>query len=159
LADRLDKVGAVEEANMIDEFIKNSADVKWKEESDTEQAKRYDSKHHHSLQVREPKRDQEKVDREGRKDHHVHTYQETGASALSTRYCPEHIGVTMGRVGPSSYQCPLDGQIYNWETGWTDYNGVKHPGGSVAAQTPDSTGYATPHRIFDSRENILNRIN
>ena len=161
MSDRLDKSGAVEEANMIDEFLKTAADVKWKGESDTEQAKRYDSKHHHSLQVREPKREQEKVDREGRKDHHIHTYQETGASALSTRYCPNHIGVMLGRVGVNTYQCPLDGAVYNWETGWVDpMSGERVPGGSVAAQTPASSDVGgVPHRMFDSRENILNRIN
>jgi len=130
-----------------------------KEEGDTEQSKRYDSKHHHSLQVREPKRDQERVDREGRKEHHVETYKKTEAHHLSTRYCPEHIGTQMGRVGEGTYQCPLDGQVYNWETGWTDFDGNQHPGGSVAAQTPDSTGYAIPHRIFDSREKVLNVVN
>jgi len=162
IADKLDSIGATEEANLVDTFIQKHADdvIEYKgEDEKSEQSKRYDSKHHHSLQVREPKKEQERVDREGRKDHHVHTYQKTEAGALSTRYCPEHVGVMMGRVGESTFQCPLDGQTYNWETGWTDYDGNEHPGGSVAAQTPDSTGYAIPHRIFDSRENILNTVN
>jgi hypothetical protein len=129
-----------------------------KEEGDTEQSKRYDSKHHHSLQIREPKGEQERVDREGRDKHHMETYQPHEGS-LSTRYCPEHIGTMMGRVGPSVYQCPLDGQTYNWETGYTNFDGVNVPGGSVAAQTPDSTGYEVPHRVFDSREKTLNVVN
>jgi len=138
--------------------------VDWKPEADTEQSKRYDAKHHHSLQVREPKTDKERVDREGYKDeNNVHTMQPMKEAmekeAASTRYCPEHIGVTMGRVGEATYQCPLDGKTYNWEVGFTDYDGKHHEGGSVAAQTPDSTGYEIPHRIFDSRENILNRVN
>lgn len=133
--------------------------VDWKEEDDTEQSKRYDDRHHHNLQVREPKRDQERVDREGRKEHHVSTQKPVEATALSSRYCPDHIGTQMGRVGPGSYQCPLDGQVYNWETGWTDFDGNQHPGGSVAAQTPDSTGYAIPHRVFDSRDKALNVVN
>jgi len=161
LADRLDKVGAVEEANLIDGFINKQAEdfLDYKGEGDTEQSKRYDAKHHHALQVREPKTKQERVDREGREKHHVHTMQHVEAGHLSTRYCPDHVGVQVGRVGESTFQCPLDGQIYNWETGWTDYDGNEHPGGSVAAQTPDSSGYAIPHRIFDSRENITNRVN
>lgn len=160
IADRLDKMGATEEAGLVDGFIaKHADDVDWKDEADTEQSKRYDSKHHHSLQVREPKKDQERVDREGRKTNHVHTQQNVEASALSTRYCPDHVGVSTHRVGESTYQCSLDGKVYNYEAGWTDYDGKEHPGGSLAAQTPDSTGYAVPHRIFDSRENILNRIN
>lgn len=161
LADRLDKVGAVEEANLIDNFIKKQAEdfLDYKGEGDTEQSKRYDSKYHHSLQIREPKTKQERIDREGREKHHVNTQQHVDTGHLSTRYCPEHVGVQIGRVGENTYQCPLDGQVYNWETGWTDYDGNEHPGSSVAAQTPDSSGYAVPHRIFDSRENIINRIN
>lgn len=164
LADRLDKIGAVKEANLVDEFIqKYATDVERKPEADTEQAKRYDSKHHHSLQIREPKTEQERVDREGRKTHHVHTYQNDEGkkkeASLSTRYCPKHIGVMMTRVGENTYQCPTCHEVYNWETGWTDFEGTEHPGGSVAAQTPDSSGYATPHRIFDSRENITNKVN
>lgn len=161
MADGLDKIGAIESADMIDSFIQKHAEdvVDWKEEADTERSKRYDDRHHHKLQVREPKRDQERVDKEGRKTHHVHPYQKVEAHALSTRYCPEHQGVQMGRVGELTYQCPLDGGTYNWDTGWTDYDGNQHPGGSVAGQTPDSSGYAIPHRIFDSREEILNRVN
>ena len=160
MADRLDKIGSTEEANLIDGFIaKYATDLERKEEADTEQSKRYDSKHHHSLQVREPKTKQERIDREGREQHHVSTMQTTKATALSTRYCPEHVGAMLARVGESTYQCSLDGQIYNWEAGWTDYDGNEHPGGSVAAQTPDSSGYAVPHRIFDSRENITNKVN
>jgi hypothetical protein len=218
IADRLDKLGSVEESNLVDAFIQKHAywgDVKevtpdllrealeefikyrdaaeiiglarryqderpirqgasnehdLKKHADDvldyegedekgEQSKRYDSKHHHSLQIREPKTKQERVDREGRENHHMHTMQHVEAGALNTRYCPEHVGVTLGRVGELTYQCPLDGSVYNWETGWTDYDGKEHPGGSVAGQTPDSSGYAIPHRIFDSRENISNRVN
>lgn len=129
-----------------------------KEEADTEQSKRYDDRHHHSLQVREPKSDQERVDREGRKEHHISTYKPANAS-LSSRYCPDHIGVQMGRVGESTYQCPIDHKAYNWEVGYTDYDGNQYPGGSVAAQTPDSSGYGISHRIFDSRQNTINEIN
>lgn len=163
IADRLDSLGATEEASLIDGFIKKNAeedDSDYQGEDDkSEQSKRYDSKHHHSLQVREPKTKQERIDREGREKHHVHTMQSVEATALSTRYCPEHIGAAVSRVGESTYQCSIDGAIFNYETGWTDHDGNEHPGGSVAAQTPDSSGYDTPHRIFDSRENISNRVN
>jgi hypothetical protein len=155
LADRLDGAGVVEAANMLDDFIKKTAEdvMKWKEENNkTEQSKRYDTKYHHEQQIREPKKEQERVDREGRKEHHVKTYQQTNAVALSTRYCPEHIGCSLVRVGEGIFQCSLDGALYNWEAGWTDYAGNKHPGGSVAGQTPGSSDYAVPHRVFDSRE-------
>lgn len=162
VADRLDKLGAVDEAGLIDGFIQKHADdvLDYKGEDEKgEQSKRYDDKHHHSLQVREPKTEQERVDREGRDKHHIDTMQSVEAGALNTRYCPEHIGVMVGRVGELTYQCPIDGNVFNWETGWTDHDGKEHPGGSVAAQTPDSSGYSIPHRIFDSRENISNRVN
>ncbi len=133
--------------------------VKWKEEDKkSEQAKRYDTKHHHNMQVREPKKDQERVDLEGRKEHHVSTYKSSADRILNQRHCPEHIGVQMGRVAESTYQCPLDNKVYNWEVGFS-YDGKQNPGGSVAAQTPDSSGYGVPHRIFDTRENTLNRVN
>jgi len=165
-ADHLDEIGEVEAANAIDELIAKHADDYSEdrvEEGDTDQSKRYDDKHHHSLQIREPKKDQERVDREGRDKHHIHNQRseqkKAEAHALSTRYCPEHQGSQMGRVGEGSYQCPLDGQVYNWETGWTDYDGNQHSGGSVAGQTPDSSGYEIPHRVFDSREKVLNVVN
>jgi len=149
IADKLDSIGAVEEASMIDEFIEKQAKGKEKEQDP------YDTKQHHSEQIREPKKPgKETKDRDGRKEHHVETYKDTGVSALSTRHCPEHVGVMLGRIGENTYQCALDGQVYNWETGWTDYDGKKHPGGSVAGQTPGASEYAIPHRIFDSREKI-----
>lgn len=133
--------------------------VKWKEEDKkSEQSKRYDTKYHHNMQVREPKKDQERVDFEGRKEHHVSTYKSSADRILNQRHCPEHIGVQMGRVAESTYQCPLDNKVYNWEVGFS-YDGKQNPGGSIAAQTPDSSGYGIPHRIFDTRENTLNRVN
>ena len=171
IADRLDSMGHHKEADVLDEFISKYAEevgsndvMDWKEEGDTEQSKRYDAQHHHDLLVRKNKGEDERVDREGYKDQsHVHTYQKPGASkkeaALSTRYSPELIGVPLARIGEDQWQCPVTGKVYNFATGYTDMNGEFQPGGSVAAQTPSSSEYETPHRMFDSRENILNRIN
>lgn len=78
---------------------------------------------------------------------------------LSTRHCPDHRGVQVARVAENVYQCPVDGRTYNHETGYVDYEGRLVPGGSVAAQTPDATPVGIPHRIFDTRENILNALN
>jgi len=78
---------------------------------------------------------------------------------LSARHCPDHRGVQMARVAENVYQCPMDGRTYNYETGYVDYEGRLVPGGSIAAQTPDATPVGIPHRIFDSRENILNALN
>jgi len=77
---------------------------------------------------------------------------------LSSRYCPDHRGVQTFRVDENARQCPIDGRIYNYETGYSDYAGMIVPGGSVAGQTESATPYAVPHRIFDTRENILNAI-
>lgn len=79
---------------------------------------------------------------------------------LSGRHCPDHRGTQMARVGDRVFQCPIDRKTYNFETGYTDYQGQRVPGGSVAGQTPASADYGgIPHRIFDTRENILNTLN
>lgn len=114
----------------------------------------YDYEGHHDTQIQEPEKPKKHKDLE----HHIKTYQPHGGT-LSIRHCPDHIGVSLARVSESSFQCPLDGKIYNWETGWTDMDGKQHSGGSVAGQTPDSTDYGVSHRMFDSRESAINTIN
>lgn len=160
VADTLDKSGSKKGADLIDSFIAKYAypDVDWKEEGDTEQSKRYDEKYHHNLLVREPKRDQERLDKD-REKHHIQQYQERGTHPLQTRYCPNHIGVSMSRVGEGIYQCSLDGHIYDFNAGFTLENGDKIPPSSISNQTEMATPYASPARIFDSRQNIINTIN
>lgn len=149
IANRLDDAQAYREANMIDAFLsKHAQDFRdTQSEANTEQSKRYDSKYHNELLVKKNKD-------KGKRDNDAN---DATTLSLSTRYCPHHVGAMLGRVGESTYQCPLDGQMYNWETGWTDHDGNQHPGGSVAEQTPDSVGYAAPHSIFDTRGDISNR--
>lgn len=155
IADTLDKNGAIKEADKIDEFLAKygeeyATDVKWQEkESD-----KYDTKKHHEQQIKQPK----EKHKQGPDKHHVEEY-EPGEGTLSTRYCPKHPSVMMARVGEGVYQCSVDGEIINWEEGYTDADGNKVPGGSVAGQTPQSTNYfATPSRFFDHRQDIINRI-
>ncbi len=153
IADDLDNSGLAKEASIVDEFIVKHAEdvVKWKkEDKNSDQSKRYDSEFHRSLQVREPK-DPDVNNLEGGKEHHVKTYSADNTVGLNTRHCPEHIGVSLGRVAENTYQCALDGKVYNWETGWKDYQGNQHSGSSVAAQTPEVADYAISHRLFDSR--------
>lgn len=73
---------------------------------------------------------------------------------LSTRYCPDHAGVQVQRVGEATWQCSLDKKTYNYELGFTDMKGNKVPGGDVSNQvtveSPDS------HSIFDTRDSRLN---
>jgi hypothetical protein len=80
--------------------------------------------------------------------------------SLSTRYCPDHRGTQAIRIGEHMYQCPIDGKKYNYETGYVNYEGQRVPGGSVAAQTPTTSDYGgIPMRIYDSRSDVLNRLN
>lgn len=80
--------------------------------------------------------------------------------SLSTRYCPDHKGVQAIRISEHVYQCPIDGKTYNYETGYVNYQGQEVPGGSVAAQTSTTSDFGgIPMRIYDSRQNVLNRIN
>jgi len=72
---------------------------------------------------------------------------------LSSRYCPDHPGAQMARVGEHMWQCELDKKIYNFETGFTLNNGTKVPGGDVSNQTK---AFDAPfYNIFDSREDRL----
>jgi hypothetical protein len=72
---------------------------------------------------------------------------------LSTRYCPDHAGAQITRVGEHMWQCGLDKKVYNYESGFTLENGGKVPGGDVANQT-QGVGVAS-HAIFDTREGRL----
>lgn len=79
-------------------------------------------------------------------------------STLSTRYCPDHPGVGIVRIGDHVYQCSLDRKIYNWESGFTTMKGNKIRGGGVQYQTHDDGqrggGYYTS---FNTRESLLSR--
>lgn len=72
---------------------------------------------------------------------------------LSSRYCPDHPGAQIARVGEHVWQCELDKKTYNFETGFDLNNGSKVPGGDVSQQTG---GLDIPfHAIFDTREGRL----
>jgi hypothetical protein len=72
---------------------------------------------------------------------------------LSTRYCPDHAGVQIARIGEHLWQCEMDKKTYNFETGFELNNGNKVPGGDVSEQTH---GLNVPtHAIFDTREGRL----
>lgn len=53
------------------------------------------------------------------------------APSLSTRYCPDHHGVMIKRIGEGSYQCELDGKVYNWNEGFKDYYGNVFPANQI----------------------------
>ena len=69
---------------------------------------------------------------------------------LSSRYCPDHPGVQLARVGEHRWQCELDKKIYDFETGFTKEDGTKVPGGDVSEQTK---GMSLPgYTVFDTRQ-------
>lgn len=72
---------------------------------------------------------------------------------LSTRYCPDHAGGLVVRVGEHTWQCVLDKKIYNFDAGFKTMQGNAVPGGSVEMQTPDHAEEG--HVIFDTRDGRL----
>lgn len=77
---------------------------------------------------------------------------------LNTRYCPDHPGTPIARVGTARWQCALDHKVYDYEAGFTDEKGRKHlPSGApaVAQQTKMTNEY---HSMFDTRDSRLNRL-
>lgn len=67
---------------------------------------------------------------------------------LSTRYCPDHAGVQIARIGEHVWQCELDKKSYNFEEGFTLNNGSKVPGTSVSANIDDNSRFQP---TFDTR--------
>jgi hypothetical protein len=73
---------------------------------------------------------------------------------LSSRYCPDHAGVQITRVGEHMWQCEMDKKVYNFETGYKLNDGTQVPGGDVALQTANTMNVPY-HAIFDTREGRL----
>jgi hypothetical protein len=164
VANDLDSIGAVKEAEMIDEFLSKYAKPakptkpakttkpKLKKEKLTDE---YDTDEHHSEQISEPKKPGKETQPHGSDQHHVAPYQQTKAPSLSTRYCPDHPSVMLGRISEGVWQCNLDGVTYNWSEGFETKDKQIWPSGSISNQTPSSTEYESPHRIFDTRDTAL----
>lgn len=74
---------------------------------------------------------------------------------LSSRYCPDHAGVQIARVGEHLWQCEMDKKTYNFETGFTLNDGNRVPGGDVSAQSQSMSNIPN-HVLFDTREGRLN---
>jgi tetratricopeptide (TPR) repeat protein len=80
--------------------------------------------------------------------------------ALSTRYCPDHRGVSVVRLDDNLYQCPLDGKIYDFKNGYQNYDGEMVPGGSVSNQTPQRFDYGgIPSQTYDNRVTLMHGTN
>jgi hypothetical protein len=72
---------------------------------------------------------------------------------LSTRYCPDHAGGLVVRIGEHTWQCVLDKKVYNFDSGFKTMQGNQVPGGGVEYQTPDHAEEG--HAIFDTRNSKL----
>jgi hypothetical protein len=72
---------------------------------------------------------------------------------LSSRYCPEHPGSQIARIGEHTWICSLDKKVYNYDTGFTTMQGNKVPGGDVSLQTPMQ--YEQGRLVFENRDQRL----
>lgn len=73
--------------------------------------------------------------------------------SLSTRYCPDHPGEMLIRIGEDVYQCSLDRKEYDFVNGYTRMDGVKVPGSSAQNQT--SAENVVGDTSFSTREQKL----
>lgn len=72
----------------------------------------------------------------------------TPAPTMSVRGCPDHNGAQVKRIADNSYQCSLDGKIYNWNDGFKDYAGNTYPPAQISsADFPDMN-----ERMFETRD-------
>lgn len=74
-------------------------------------------------------------------------------SPLSTRYCPDHAGGMIVRIGEHTWQCVMDKKVYNFDSGFKTMRGNVVPGGGVEHQTPDHAEEG--HSVFDTRDGRL----
>ena len=75
---------------------------------------------------------------------------------LNSRYCPDHPGVMVVRVGDHKDQCVLDHKVYDYEVGYTLNDGTKVPGGNVSEQSQFYGQRDIGHFMFeDTRANRL----
>lgn len=83
---------------------------------------------------------------------HREGFEETGlpGSTLSARTSPDNPGVMMLRVEDGVYQDILTKKVYDFNKGWVDDKGNKHPGGSVSNQTALYNQYLFAPQIFES---------
>jgi hypothetical protein len=72
-----------------------------------------------------------------------------GTPTVQTRHCPDHPGTQVARIGPKSYQCPIDNKVYNYAEGFTKENGEQVSGGGVGLQIPeDPSFWIPPHDLL-----------
>lgn len=127
-------------ANILDNVLLKSA------ESISElRAQKYDFKENNSGTLFRMLRNEEKLDPGSTDLNHLH-----GAMSLLTRYSPDYPGVALLRISDGVYQDTLSRKVYDFNRGFVSENGHKNPGGSVAHQTPLSSGYFGQNQVFES---------
>lgn len=72
---------------------------------------------------------------------------------LQSRSCPDHPGTPISRVADNTWQCPMDGKVYDFKLGFTLENGDKVPGSSVENQSLLDT--RPQFSAFETREGRL----
>lgn len=78
---------------------------------------------------------------------------------LSSRYCPDHNGVSLMRVADNTWQCNFDKKIYNYEEGYKLLDGSSVPGSNVSNQTQNLQNPQMEHVSFSNRADKLNENN
>lgn len=73
---------------------------------------------------------------------------------LNSRYCPDHFGAQLHRIGDHLDKCSLDGKVYDYENGYTLLDGTKVKGGLVSNQTISNLEVPF-YSIFDDRQGRL----
>lgn len=127
VADLLDNNGDEEGVMIVEDVIRNFA----AKESDV------------------PQYNVENVEKTKREYPEIEPY----APSLSTMGCPDHHGIKLARIGEGSYQCQLDGKVYNWNQGFKDYAGnVYEPAPIRSVDFPD-----LQQGLFETRPMALSK--
>jgi hypothetical protein len=138
----LDFDGHVKAASLLDIVIKNAQEL-WPSANDRDE--RYDAKANNAKTLFRALENQKTEDVEP-----ILSTMKGTALSLLTRYSPDYPGVPLLRVSDGVYQDVVSRKVYDFNRGWVSESGEKHPGGSIAHQTPTSSDYLGYNQIFDS---------
>lgn len=169
IAEEFDKSGdplLVRQASVLDQILLTLAAPKNAKEvfklSEDKEIERLRAKYHQEDMARVYKRPKEELDKDIKVADAVKAINDSIKeyrpleAPLSTRTCPDHPGAQVCRIGDSTYQCEMDGKIYNYNEGFTTMKGNKVPGGEISNQTLGLNDQPKGHMGFDTRESKLN---
>lgn len=138
----LDFDGHTKAASLLDIVIKNAQEL-WPSANDRDE--KYDAKANNAKTLFRALENQKIEDVEP-----ILSTMKGSALSLLTRYSPDYPGVPLLRVSDGVYQDIVSRKVYDFNRGWVSESGEKHPGGSVAHQTPSASDYLGYNQIFDS---------